>query len=534
MREKALEFDEIANQVFFPIYSVIAGQILERTGKTKGKCLDVGSGGGHLGLSMAQLTELDVVLLDKNMGAVEIAQKRIKEWGLAGRVTAISGDVQELPYADETFDLVISRGSVWFWEDQKKSLQEIYRVLKEGGMAYIGGGFANKELRNVVDMKMKARDSEWPQSRQRFVEGNTVAKFTRILNELKISNYEVSEDEKGLWVVVTKDRQKFDFMGYTCCPLKPAFRECFEGTLKTYLEQTGDPDFKYYIPAGCGGSNAFDDVWKIESIDEFPDIVVSAGFGDFFRQEFVDRFVKKGYFKAAARDKVHAALAAAGVEDPDGRYTVYSVFPLVMLVDHKRLGELPVPRQWSDLLNDVYCNNIIIGASHGEINDALLLYIHKEHGDAGLRKFAANVKDGWHASQMAKIAGTANVEGAAVYVIPWMFAKSCPRTGATSIVWPADGALTSPAYLLIKESIANKLQPFVDFVLGADYGKKCADNYYPVLNPVVDNKLPDNACFKWLGWDYIKAHSIDTLREHVVRVFKQEWRKEGLVREMNL
>jgi len=347
----------------------------------------------------------------------------------------------------------------------------------------------------------------------------------------------IAQDQAApFWQAEEKTMKRLNFLGYTYCPLKLTFKDCFEEVLKKHLEETKDSDFPYFVPSGCGGEEDIyrEDIWKVENIDDFPDIIVSAGFGDCLRQEFVDKFVKKGYFQRISYPQINADFAAAGYEDPEGWYTVYSVLPIVMLVDRKKLGNLPVPQQWSDLLNPIYNRNIIIGASHGDIYEDLLLHIYKEHGEEGIVRLAANIKDGLHGVQMAKLAGTANPQGAAIYVIPWIFAKSCPRTEETITVWPADGAIINPMYLLVKKSKAQALRPFVDFVMGSYYGQKSADNYFPVLHSQVDNKLPENASFKWLGWDYIRNHSLEDLKEQVLKIFKAAWGKEFSQKEKDL
>jgi len=204
MSSKAYEFDEIANGPFFPIYSEIANQIKERTGICDGTCIDIGSGGGHLGLSYAKITNVEVALLDLREDAINIANKRAKEWKLWGRASAILGDVQQMPFKDEAVNLCISRGSVWFWENQSKGFSEIYRVLNRGGKAYIGGGFGNKELKEQIDSEMKKRDSEWPKSRQQFVEGNSTEHFYKVLKEAGISDFEIIDDDSGIWVLFEK------------------------------------------------------------------------------------------------------------------------------------------------------------------------------------------------------------------------------------------------------------------------------------------------------------------------------------------
>ncbi len=351
---------------------------------------------------------------------------------------------------------------------------------------------------------------------------------------LKMLEEKISEKLVTVQLNDEDSAQKLNFIGYTYCPLKLTFKEYFEEALSKYLAETGDTNFRYYVPSGCGGGDPYEDLWKSENIDQLPEVIASVGFGDFFRKEFVERFINKGYFKAVKYPQMSEAFVSAGLIDPDGCYNVYSVFPLVMLIDRKKLDKLPVPKQWSDLLKPVYANNIIIGASRGDIHEDLLLYIYKEHGEEGVVKLAANIKTGWHASQMAKVAGTNSSEGAAIYVIPWMFAKSCARTETTEIIWPIDGALTTPTYLLVKETAIHKYKVFIDFLTTSSYGKMSADNYFPVLNAEVDNKLPERAVFKWLGWDYIKAYSMDKLKEYVIEVFQQHWVKEVKTKEMAL
>jgi SAM-dependent methyltransferase len=58
------------------------------------------------------------------------------------RVSGVLGDAQDLPFRDEYADLVVSRGSIFFWPDQLAGVKEAYRILKPGGVAYIGGGFS--------------------------------------------------------------------------------------------------------------------------------------------------------------------------------------------------------------------------------------------------------------------------------------------------------------------------------------------------------------------------------------------------------
>ena len=123
-----------------PIYPLIAQQIVDDYQITCGTCLDIGTGPGYIGIELAKITNLEVYFVDMDPEALEKAEKNATACGLDNAVHFVGADVCALPFEDGFADLVVSRGSLWFWEDQIKGLQEIYRVLKTGGVAFTGGG----------------------------------------------------------------------------------------------------------------------------------------------------------------------------------------------------------------------------------------------------------------------------------------------------------------------------------------------------------------------------------------------------------
>jgi SAM-dependent methyltransferase len=197
---KADEFDEIARNVFAPIYPVLAQQIIAKTKIKTGSCLDLGSGGGLLGLAVADLTKLAVTLYDISAEAVAIAKRRIKDRDLEQRATAVVGDVHRMPFADASFDLIISRGSLWFWEDHPAAFQEIFRVLAPGGRAYLGGGFGTEELHRQIVATMCAREGgDWEQRVRSYRKDHTPESIARTMAEVGIRDCRVIDDQSGTW-----------------------------------------------------------------------------------------------------------------------------------------------------------------------------------------------------------------------------------------------------------------------------------------------------------------------------------------------
>jgi len=204
-REGAQRMDRIAKTVFAPVYPVIAEQVLERCEITSGQCLDVGSGPGSLGIALARASDLTVTLLDSSPEMLETACGNIREAGLSGRLSLLAGDVHDIPLPAGSVDLVVSRGSVFFWEDLPRAFSEIYRVLAPGGKTYVGGGFGTAELRDAILVTMTKKDPDWKNFRDRNLGPDNQKRVAGVLAGLGFSHRIVSDDS-GFWVMMEKER----------------------------------------------------------------------------------------------------------------------------------------------------------------------------------------------------------------------------------------------------------------------------------------------------------------------------------------
>ena len=195
-----VQYDQVAREVFAPVYPVIAEQIKVRTGITRGVCLDVGTGGGYLGLALARITDLMFFLMDKSPDMLKIAYANVVGSGLHNRVRTMQGDVHEIPHNDQSIDLVISRGSLFFWEDKARAFAEIHRVLAPGGQAYVGGGMGTGELFAKIQAEMAKRRRDFPldKKNERFADHRE--DYRRALTKAGISSYAMTRDDEGSWI----------------------------------------------------------------------------------------------------------------------------------------------------------------------------------------------------------------------------------------------------------------------------------------------------------------------------------------------
>ncbi|HEY9670676.1 MAG TPA: methyltransferase domain-containing protein [Waterburya sp.] len=95
--------------------------------------LDVGCGIGGSSLYLAQKFNAHAVGITLSPVQASRATERAQEAGLATEVKFQVADALDMPFADDTFDLVWSMESGEHMPDKEKFLQECYRVLKPGG-----------------------------------------------------------------------------------------------------------------------------------------------------------------------------------------------------------------------------------------------------------------------------------------------------------------------------------------------------------------------------------------------------------------
>jgi len=98
--------------------------------------LDLASGTGEPAISLATrvLPGGHVTALDLSADLLAIADERARQRSLTNFTTR-QGDAQQLPFADNSFDLATSRFGVMFFPDVVRALQELRRVKRPGARA---------------------------------------------------------------------------------------------------------------------------------------------------------------------------------------------------------------------------------------------------------------------------------------------------------------------------------------------------------------------------------------------------------------
>ncbi len=186
--EDTLNFWRVANTRLLPVYAPLAEHIVTEynLAEKKGIGIDLGSGPGNLIIELCKKTQrMQWINADINPNFFPLFLKEAEEAGVGHRVSAVHADAQVLPFENDYAEIIVSRGSFQFWDDKKLAFSEIYRVLKPGGIAFIGRGFSENL---PVEIARKIRNQG---KGPKYDVAKTANELQEIMQVLEINDYRI-------------------------------------------------------------------------------------------------------------------------------------------------------------------------------------------------------------------------------------------------------------------------------------------------------------------------------------------------------
>ena len=99
-----------------------------------GNAIEVGAGSGRLLIRLGEARPYALYALDYAPYAIRAVRENYRRAGRSGHV--LFGDAHHLPFADGSFDLVLSGGLLEHFRDPAPIVREMSRILRPGGLFY--------------------------------------------------------------------------------------------------------------------------------------------------------------------------------------------------------------------------------------------------------------------------------------------------------------------------------------------------------------------------------------------------------------
>ena len=137
-------FDNIAESYDFLNHSLSLGmdniwrkKAIKKLTNNPKNILDVATGTGDFAISAAKYTKAQITGIDISQRMLDVGIKKIAKKKINKRIKLQRADSEKLPFNNNSFDAITVGFGVRNFENLKKGLSEIYRVLKSNGMVAI-------------------------------------------------------------------------------------------------------------------------------------------------------------------------------------------------------------------------------------------------------------------------------------------------------------------------------------------------------------------------------------------------------------
>lgn len=153
---------------------------------------DLGCGDGrNVAELLRMFPQAKVTGLDLSPQAVALAEKRNHGDILAHRCQIVCGNVNALPFSDESCDLITAFETIYFWPGPLESFREVYRALMPNGLFMI----ANKNDGETRTVPACAQHAEG------FVAYDKMT-LIRLLKEAGFEEFSVDHNTDQHWLCI--------------------------------------------------------------------------------------------------------------------------------------------------------------------------------------------------------------------------------------------------------------------------------------------------------------------------------------------
>jgi hypothetical protein len=184
-----------------PVQPYLARQIEELYGRRDGHILEIGPFSGLIFALAQKKVGRSFLIAAFPQAAVRSCRQEARRFGLEDRVTIIESDSSLVGIEDDSVDLTIFRGALFFPSLFQVDFGAVTRTLRKGGIAFVGGGFGKYTPPEVIGQIGKRSEQ------LNLAMGKVRVTVEHVREQVRSGNPEGEFDittDGGLWVVMKK------------------------------------------------------------------------------------------------------------------------------------------------------------------------------------------------------------------------------------------------------------------------------------------------------------------------------------------
>jgi hypothetical protein len=189
------------NRLWEPVYPFLARQVRELYGRNDGRILDVGPFAGTIFELKKDWAGGSFLIGGFPSGMPRLFRAEAVTRNMEGGVDIVETSPLLACIRENTIDVVVFRGALFFPSLFRTDLSAIYRILRPGGIGFVGGGFGKHTPSSIIEAIGE---------RSRVLNlliGKIVISAEEVWRDVKGQEVEEHMDvisEGGLWIVIRK------------------------------------------------------------------------------------------------------------------------------------------------------------------------------------------------------------------------------------------------------------------------------------------------------------------------------------------
>jgi len=201
MNSVRLDLIQEIDRLWDPVYPYLARHISEFYGRRGGDIVEIGPFCGVIFSLLKEKIGHSFMMAAFPEGMSNFFRQEAEKQNLIERIEIIETDPSMVGLEEDHFDLVIFRGALFFPFLFQVDFAAIYRILRKGGVALLGGGFGKFTPESVIE-KIKRRSRNL-----NLAIGKTEIDRDQLIQDLRTRNLKGKFEflsEGGLWVIMKK------------------------------------------------------------------------------------------------------------------------------------------------------------------------------------------------------------------------------------------------------------------------------------------------------------------------------------------